>query len=132
MTVTAQEAEALILQSQTDKIVQFYTDNPKYLRAGQTLDSIRQSSLDNGIDWGEDVSQNFVNGYVLEFVESFGGEGMGDHAHVVYSVRPQNSDDMQYFRIDGYYTSYDGTDWDGELYEVKLTTRTVTFYEEKA
>lgn len=62
---------------------------------------------------------------VVRVVDQEGGEGQGDHAHIVFQVK----DTGQYFRIDGYYSSYEGTDWDGELREVHRVTREVVFYE---
>jgi hypothetical protein len=35
----------------------------------------------------------------------------------------------QFFRMDGYYSSGSGTDYDGDMYVVKPVERTVTFYE---
>ncbi len=34
-----------------------------------------------------------------------------------------------YIRLDGYYASYGGSDWDGDYFEVKPVEKTVTFYE---
>lgn len=62
---------------------------------------------------------------VVRVVDQEGGEGQGDHAHIVFLVK----DTGQYFRIDGFYSSYEGTDWDGELREVHRVTREVVFYE---
>ena len=51
----------------------------------------------------------------VEFVDDFGGEGMGDHAHVVFKVVSTG----KLYKIDGYYSSWEGTDWESEAYEVK-------------
>ena len=57
-------------------------------------------------------------------VEDFGGEGQGDHAHVVVKLGDQ------YFKIDGYYSSWEGTDWSyDEWYEAKPVEKTVIEYE---
>lgn len=65
----------------------------------------------------------------IEVVDTAGGEGQGDHAHIVFKVVTVDGDE-QYFKIDGYYSSYDGTDWDGsDLFEVRPIERTVVFYE---
>jgi hypothetical protein len=39
-------------------------------------------------------------------VEDFGGEGQGETRYVVFSVGEQ------FFRVDGYYASWDGTTWE--------------------
>lgn len=57
-----------------------------------------------------------------EFVESYGGEGMGDERWIVFKV----GDRM--FRKNGYYSSWDGSSWDGELEEVEPREVTVTQY----
>lgn len=63
---------------------------------------------------------------VLQVVDTQGGhEGEGEHAHIVICATETD----QYFRIDGYYSSYEGTEWDGELREVQLVERMVKFYE---
>lgn len=47
-------------------------------------------------------------------VEDFGGEGMGDTRYVVFQIGDQ------FFQVDGYYASWDGTTWeDPSPYEVK-------------
>lgn len=57
-----------------------------------------------------------------------GGEG---HAEEVYMVFKTIDIDgaVQYWRKDGYYASYAGSEWDGDLREVELVERTVVFYE---
>ena len=55
--------------------------------------------------------------------EDFGGEGMGDTRYVVFQVGDQ------FFRVDGYYASWDGTTWeDPTPYEVKPVEVTVIEY----
>lgn len=64
----------------------------------------------------------------IEIVDQEGGEGQGDHAHIIVKV-----DGEQYFELDGYYSSYDGFSWDSrEWYEVEPATKTVTYYKAKA
>ncbi len=57
-------------------------------------------------------------------VEDFGGEGQGETRYVVFSVGEQ------FFRVDGYYASWDGTTWeDPAPYEVKPVEVTVIDYQ---
>ena len=61
-------------------------------------------------------------------VEQYGGEGKGE---TWYSVKYFKDHDV-YIRVDGWYSSYNGTDfWDGWdcCKEVRPTQRMVTFYE---
>lgn len=59
----------------------------------------------------------------VKLVEQVGGEGQGDHAHLVFQVG------SRLFRKDGYHASFDGTHYDGDLYVVTRQEKTVTVYE---
>lgn len=72
-----------------------------------------------------------LDGYIYDIATTFGGEGQGDVAYAVVSVSPVDGTSTQYFRKDGFYSSYDGFTWDGDFYEVHQTARIVTFYEDK-
>lgn len=58
-----------------------------------------------------------------------GGEGSGENIWQVWSVTAD--DEVQYFRKQGYYASYDGSNWDGDLYEVEPFEKTVTDWRTK-
>ena len=71
---------------------------------------------------------------LVSIAESFGGEGQGDQYYLVFRVELAPVDengfrDVKYFRVDGYYSSYAGGEYDGPLYEVQPVERLVTFYE---
>lgn len=67
---------------------------------------------------------------LVEVVENFGGEGQGEHMHLVFKVEHSGEwPSVKYYKVDGYYSSYGGSEWDGNLYEVKPVQRMVTFYE---
>lgn len=59
----------------------------------------------------------------LSFVEHYGGEGQGDEYWTVFKVADR------YFRINGWYSSYEGGEYDGALEEVfpEQVTRTEYF-----
>ncbi len=84
----------------------------------------------------ESVFQELQHGYVvevpdlgtLEHVDSYGGEGQGDEYWVVFKVTSTG----QLFKVDGYYSSYDGGSLDGDVYEVTPVQVTVTQYKKKA
>jgi len=63
----------------------------------------------------------------VNVVESHGGEGQGDRYYMVFSVT--NESEVRYFKIDGYYASYAGGEFDGPFTEVHPVTKTVTVYE---
>lgn len=54
-----------------------------------------------------------------------GGEGHGEDISVVIYVE----DTGQFFKKEGCYRSYDGSEWDGDLREVSPVERMVMFYE---
>lgn len=58
-----------------------------------------------------------------------GGEGNGDETWVVVQVTDVETGDVTYYRKNGYYSSFDGTDWDGSFTEVTPSERTITVYE---
>lgn len=59
----------------------------------------------------------------IAIIEQVGGEGQGDHAHLVWQIG------SRLFRKDGYHQSHDGTHFDGEFYVVHRREKTVTVYE---
>lgn len=67
----------------------------------------------------------------LEFnlVESVGGEGQGDHYHVVFSVT--HSGQTKLFRLDGWYASFNGYEFHNmmDFYEVERQPKTIYVYE---
>lgn len=90
---------------------------------------------DGSVDWneftealyGDDTTLDVPGLGTLKIVEDFGGEGQGDQYYFVFSVT--NGDTVRYFHMGGYYQSYDGGYYDGELSEVNPVVREVTFYE---
>ncbi len=73
----------------------------------------------------EQILNKLGLGKVVE-VKQVGGEGEGE---TWYSVK-HFVDHNVYLRIDGFYASYNGTDFnDGYGYEVKPTQKTITVYE---
>lgn len=74
-----------------------------------------------GNKWGTTAVLPSGPAYV---VEDFGGEGQGETRYVVFSVGDQ------FFRVDGYYASWDGTTWeDPTPSEVVAKEVTVVRYE---
>lgn len=86
------------------------------------------------VDWSE-IGHKYepftIDGVAYDVVVNYGGEGLGDERYVIISA---TTDDVtQYFRIDGWYSSYDGTTFEDptDLYEVVPEDRVVTFYDKK-
>lgn len=65
----------------------------------------------------------------IELKEDVGGEGEGDHRHIVYYLE----DHDVFIRLNGYYTSYDGTTWNdiSDLHEVFPQQRVITVFERR-
>jgi hypothetical protein len=60
-----------------------------------------------------------------------GGEGGGDHVERVLSIIDEKDEAIYHLRITGFYSSYNGTDWDDEWEEVEPYEVTVTKYKKK-
>lgn len=72
-----------------------------------------------------------VDDTVIRLVEDVGGEDQGSHRYLVFVAYPIDKEyKAQWFKKIGYYSSYEGTDWeDHATYEVNPQERTVIVYE---
>lgn len=80
------------------------------------------------LSWDADTNKGVTlsDGSKLEVAHRKGGEGQGEEYFIVFKVGDQ------FFRIDGFYSSYEGVDWyDSELYEVAPQEVTVIEYRRK-
>ena len=68
------------------------------------------------------------NGYTITIEDSFGGEGQGDEMWAVYAIKKENLKEI-YVRVSGYYDSWNGTEWNGELEVVEPKNVTVVQWE---
>jgi hypothetical protein len=59
-----------------------------------------------------------------------GGEGSAEYIWQVWSVT-DGEGNTQFFKKEGYYMSYDGSNWDGSLFEVVPFEKTVTDWKVK-
>lgn len=78
-------------------------------------------------------------GLISREIESVGGEGQGDHRHVVHVIVPSGNFEkpdatgkvpgaIGYFKINGYYCSNDGTTWDNSYEVVSPVVRSIYEY----
>lgn len=83
------------------------------------------AELDDREDFGYEVETMKFLPRVgeVEFVEHVGGEGEGDHTHVVFKVSGK------LFKLDGFYSSWEGTEWEDSVYAVKPKEVKVIQYE---
>lgn len=76
--------------------------------------------------------QVYTGSDVLRYIcvlECFGGEGKGDHTHIVLKALSMDEGDLYFYKIDGFYSSWDANPWDGELVHVQPVQKLVTVYE---
>jgi hypothetical protein len=109
-----------------DAIFLAYKSSPSTTRAGYPE------------DWAWDEVEYLFDGSDRSFTlhgrtiaaESFdtGGEGHGEDVYMVFKTTDVDGA-VQYWRKDGYYSSYDGGEWDGDFREVDPVEKVVTFYE---
>lgn len=111
--------------SNLEKILDFVegtipTDDP-YGYRGQNEDG-----FDGGWDeftWQIEKGLEIPGIGLAKFVADHGGMDEGSDRWVVFEVNGQ------LYKKSGFYSSYEGTDWDSDLQEVKAVERPVTFYE---
>lgn len=112
--VTAEEAQ--------DALVKAYVDDLKkdgYWRNDREATYLDELLSEYELSYGIIKSPLESPIGVFEGVEDFGGEGLGETRYFVVSLTDPDGE-VQYFRADGYYASWDGDNWDGaKLYEVE-------------
>ena len=74
-------------------------------------------------DWGSDTLP-----FEYKSVDSYGGEDQGSDFYSVLLIRnPDNHDEQYYIKFQGWYTSYDGADYDSWSF-VEPKQKTITVY----
>lgn len=92
-----------------------------------------ESLLEGSDFWheGEGESIKLDDEHTATFVDGeTGGEGSAEYIWQVWSVKDAEGNE-QFFRKTGYYMSYDGSTWDGDLIEVVPFEKTVTDWKTK-
>ena len=70
-------------------------------------------------DEGDDLISELKNqGYTLAYEDHYGGEGQGDDYWDVFSV--EHNAEITYFRLDGWYSSYDGATYNDPYKFIKV------------
>ena len=85
-------------------------------------------ALDN-LGWKHKAGITTKDGILIQQVEQVGGEGEGDHYHIVTSLTKDNKTTL--IKHVGYYSSYIGVEFDGlDSYDiVEKKEKTITVYE---
>jgi len=120
----SQEAIQYLTIAYVAQTKKWYEDHPEY-----NMPDFDEE--DSDVLWSEflEIEKVNVNGVIVDVVEQVGGgEGSGEHMHVVFSFTFPDST-VEYWRKNGYYVSFDGSYWDGAFVKVTPVQRVVTFYE---
>ena len=75
----------------------------------------------DGFDYG---------GFNIILEDEFGGEGQGDDIWKVFKIEDMETKEKTYFKVRGYYDSWNGTDWDGTITLAKPVEVTVIQWED--
>jgi len=130
ITISTAQAEGLKVTAErvVEKLLEYYNEDLSRLEDGHYYD-------EDGVTYFEEIADDLsedlygtgleVDGLHLKLVEQVGGEGEGDEYFVVFTIEETG----QFFRFDGYYSSFDGTSWESTaLREVQKTAKTITVY----
>ena len=121
MAITATEFEALL-----DEGVPYVWTTWQ----GEKVDGVYEGS-DFWHEAGDSSEVKLDDNHTATFVDGeTGGEGSGEYIWQVWSVKDADGNE-QFFRKTGYYMSYEGSTWDGDLTEVVPFEKTVTDWKSK-
>jgi len=113
MTFTVKDLNEAV---DNDKVTASYT----HWKSGEV-----ETEVIGWADFDEHSKVEFEDIGTAEIVETAGGEGEGDSAHIIFKIRGRH------FMKTGYYASFDGFYWDdGRLFEVEPYEKTVTAWRE--
>lgn len=80
--------------------------------------------LDELDAWNSEPSSLALPSGQAKFFKRYGGEGKGEEYWVIFSVEDE------LFKVDGYYSSWDGSSWDeAEIYKVEPVEVTIIEYQ---
>lgn len=97
----------------------------KKLTAEEILQKIQEYKISwDDLGYDEVRWENYDFGKV-ENVDDYGGEGQGETFYVVYHF----IDHDVYIKIDGWYQSYNGAEFETAPFEVRPVEKMVIFYE---
>lgn len=126
-----EQAENLLLQAVNAQEVKYKEEvnaNPASVEQYKGYGWSLEPQLADELDWHElGIDDVEFGRFRVELVEEFGGEGQGDHVHMVFKFTLPEG--VEYWKKDGYYASHYGTEWDGDFYQVNPVVKTITVYE---
>ncbi|MBO0676909.1 hypothetical protein JRC04_05490 [Mycolicibacterium sp. S2-37] len=137
MTYTKDDVYAAILNEETpwegswNEFEESLQSTHEYIKVPEGTDGAR--SWDSGETFEkyvekDDPGAKLPMGRGLLVESKGGGEGSGEERWYVFSITAED-EDTRYFRINGYYASFHGSDFDGPFEEVEPVERPVIFWE---
>lgn len=123
---TASEVQQQLLEEVWSQQVAYRKDSKYYDEENSSLDAVKDDHgyFDSAMNEIEDIFYpvkvaEIPAGRISIKENVGGGEGEGETRYMVFKLENQNGD-VQHFRVDGYYASWDGSNWESaELYEVQ-------------
>jgi hypothetical protein len=121
--IDAKQAEKIIVDGAWNAIIAWYATHPEY-NFNERDEDENPVDDEGNVNWdavGEALygtKEWHTADYSVKLEDEFGGEGKGDEYYYVWSITTK--DGTQYFKVDAYYSSWNGTHWDdAELTEVE-------------
>lgn len=109
--------------SEVDQLLDQATFEDGYEFSWHELDGAYQTTRLKGV---------FDDRLTITLIDDFGGEGSGDEAWKIVRITAVSGDGDnvagKFYKKPGYHQSYDGTYYDGDLFEVEPVTETVTVW----
>lgn len=93
------------------------------------------SEFKHGDGWEElithQIKYNNVKSDVIDFelVDSYGGEGEGETYYKVFKITNKQTNEEVFIKFDGFYDSWNGTEWEYDPFFVKPVEKTIIDYE---
>ena len=111
------------------EVLSLYVQSEDFFdETGDELENIQNGvfteNVISGFTWG--LKDPKFGKYNVELAEKVGGEGEGEHFHVVFKLKDENGT-VCYAKINGFYSSYNGVNYESqEFVEVYSTEVKVT------
>ena len=95
-----------------------------------SVDDVSWDQVQEVFFWSDKDSypSDDLDSWVSGVMTQGGGEGDGEYTCMVFKLVNRSTQEETFFKMEGYYASYDGTSWDGNLHQVRATQKLVTFY----
>ncbi|WP_040828957.1 hypothetical protein [Nocardia jiangxiensis] len=129
MTYTAKQVEDAIAKWQAAEDDEDYDHDGEYVNWDAFEEKLTDWGWEDGTYRTKLCSFEIPDlGMLTALVVDGGGEGHGEYTEMVFGITAPDGAE-QVFRKEGYYASFHGGDWDGDLFEVFPVDRVVRFYE---